>query len=355
MKPADYISLNLNGTSLEGPEILEFCNAQSEEHYTQLSQFLSQWLDDREDLEVKTSGSTGTPKAICIPKARMLQSAAATARFFGFQPGETALLSLPVSHIAGKMMVVRALYSHLNLKYIRPSHHPITELGTQDKINFAPFTPMQLSEANDTGNIDTILLGGGPVSPDLELKLQMWQAAIYHGFGMTETLSHIALRRVNGPDASGVYKALPGVELTVDERSCLVIRAPFVEGPVVTNDIVDLQGNDAFVWRGRIDHVINSGGIKLFPEEIEKKLNTCIDRDYFIAGIPDPIFGEKICLFIEGEAWSYEQQDKLSNIMDQCLTKYERPKKLYFVLNFSRTLSGKIQRKTTIEYVLQNR
>ncbi len=355
MKTTEYTSLSLNGTLLKGQEILDYCEAQSEEHYTQLGYFMSQWLDEQEDLEVRTSGSTGTPKTMRIAKTKMLQSAAATARFFGFREGQSALLSLPVSYIAGKMMIVRALYSQLNLIYIQPTQHPMAGLNPEIRINFAPFTPMQLSDAKDKGNIDTILLGGGPVSLELELKLQSWKAAIYHGFGMTETLSHIALRRITGPEASAAYKVLPGVEISVDQRSCLVIRAPFLEMPVVTNDVVDLQGDDAFIWRGRMDHVINSGGIKLFPEEIEKKLQPYIDREFFIVGLPDAVLGEKVCLCIEGEAYSSEQQDNLTKKINQCLTKYQRPKVIYFEKDFSRTSSGKIQRNTTVDRILNNR
>jgi len=264
-------------------------------------------------------------------------------------------LSLPVSYIAGKMMIVRALYSQLNLIYIQPTQHPMAELDPEIRINFAPFTPMQLSDAKDKGNIDTILLGGGPVSPELELKLHSWKAAIYHGFGMTETLSHIALRRITGSEASAAYKVLPGVEISVDQRSCLVIRAPFLVMPVATNDVVDLQGDDAFIWRGRMDHVINSGGIKLFPEEIEKQLQPYINREFFIVGLPDAVLGEKVCLCIEGEAYSSEQQDNLTKKINQCLTKYQRPKVIYFEKDFSRTASGKIQRKATVERILNNR
>lgn len=355
MKPTEYTLLNLNGTLLEGREILYYCNAQGEEHYARLGQFMSQWLDEKEDIEVRTSGSTGTPKTIRIPKVKMLQSAAATTRFFRFRKGQTALLSLPVSYIAGKMMVVRALYSQLNLLFIRPTQHPMAELDPKIKIDFAPFTPMQLSDAQDKGNIKTILLGGGPISPELELKLQSWQTAIYHGFGMTETLSHIALRRINGPEAIAAYKVLPGIEISADQRSCLVIRAPFLDMPVITNDVVDLQGSDAFIWRGRMDHIINSGGIKLFPEEIEKKLYPYIDREFFIIGLPDAVLGEKVCLCIEGEAFSPEQQDNLTQKINQFLTKYQRPKVIYFEKGFSRTSSGKIQRKATIDRILLNR
>lgn len=348
----DFQHLTLNGQRLKGNEIVHFCRDNKAENLRQLGHFIEEWLLAKDTVKVRTSGSTGKPKVIEVLKNQMLKSAAATAKYFGFEQAQTALLCLPINYIAGKMMVVRALLSGLNLICIEPDNNPLGRLPEETPIHFAPLTPMQLKNTLVTGNVRKILLGGGPINPALEQRLQSFKAEIFHGYGMTETLSHIALRKVNGAEKSEHYEALPGVTFRQDERGCLVALVPFLRAPVITNDLVTLLNNYSFIWNGRVDNVVNSGGIKLFPEAIEKKLFPFLTEHFFVAGLPDSNLGEKLCLFIEGEAYSEEAISLLKAGINKHLEKYEKPKEILFLKQFSMTESGKIQRKKTLEKFL---
>lgn len=348
MNYTDYHTLSINGARLSGQEIIAFCRGQAQPNIRLLGGFITEWLDTNPVIEVKTSGSTGSPKIIRVKKNQMLQSAAMTAGYFDFRPGETALLCLPMTYIAGKMMVVRALYSRLDLVCVEPDSSPLAALPAGGKIDFAPMVPMQLEGTEDTAPVRKILLGGGPVSPAMEEKCQSFQAEIYHGYGMTETLSHVALRRLNGRGRSAVYHALPGITFSADERNCLIIDAPFIAAPVITNDVTALINEKEFLWKGRIDYVVNSGGVKLFPEEVEKKLSPLIREGFFVAGLPDARLGEKLCLFIEGRSCNKAQRRSLLEKISGYLDKYEKPRDIFFIDTFNRTSSGKINRKETI-------
>lgn len=348
----NYQTLTLNGQMLTGLEITEYCKNQEAPNLRLIGLFVSEWLSDKPFVEVKTSGSTGVPKIISVEKNQMLQSAAMTAAFFGFAPGQTALLCLPMNYIAGKMMVVRAMLSGLNLHCIEPENNPLQHLRAQTVIDFAPLIPMQLEGVTNTGAIKKILLGGSAVNPIQEEHFNKLEAEIYHGYGMTETLSHVAIRAVNGSFRSDVFKALPGIYFDTDERDCLLIDIPFFRDIIYTNDVVELIDDQQFIWRGRADNVINSGGIKLFPEEVERKLMPLMSGPFFVAGIHDERFGEKLCLFIEGMRPDEETFDRMKSEIALHLDRYEKPRDIFYIPSFVRTGSGKIKRKETVYYVL---
>lgn len=343
-----YDTISINGSLLKGSEIIQFCIDTGQPNMLLLADFIREWLSDDEKMLLQTSGSTGKPKTITVSKNQMLKSAATTAGYFNFKPGQTALLCLPVNYIAGKMMVVRALFSKLNLVCIEPGNSPISFVPDDLTIDFAPLIPMQLLHVKDSKSIRKILLGGGPVDNRLAEGVQTLQAEIYHGYGMTETLSHVAVRRINGKNKSSNYYALAGITFEVDERGCLIIHVPFLEEPVYTNDIVDLLDDRRFVWKGRADFVINSGGIKLFPEELEKKLSAVISERFFLSGLPDQKLGEKLCLFIEGKQYDPPRYMKLKHDIHQILEKYKRPRDIFFIDEFQTTPSGKIKRADSI-------
>lgn len=353
MTYSEYNELTLNGVSLTGKEIEQYCLESDSENIRNIGAFIGEWLDDSPFIRVRTSGSTGLPKVIEVRKQQLLQSASATATFFEFKKKQNALLCLPLSFIAGKMMVVRALFSKLNLICVEPGPSPLSSIPTGIVIDFAALTPMQFKDTIHTGAVRKILLGGGPVSPDMEQQYRSLSTEIYHGFGMTETLSHVAIRRVNGVHASAIFQALPGIYFSTDSRGCLVIDAPFLDAPVITNDIVDVVNNQSFQWKGRLDNVINSGGIKLFPEEIEKKLYPLIPGRFFVTGLPDDTYGEKVCLIIEGKPYSPETLSLLQNSLPRYLSKYEKPRAVYFLKKLQTTESGKIQRKENTKMVIQ--
>lgn len=348
MNHLDYNQLTLNGTVLRGQKIIEYCKNSSMVCEQAIGEWMQEWLDESPYVEVQTSGSTGQPKVIQVQKEQMLASAKATAEFFGFAENQTALLSLPVNHIAGKMMVVRALYSRLNLLCQKPNATPIQNLKGDEQIDFAPFTPMQMIGIKDTLGVRTILLGGSPINPEQEAVMQKLKSSIYHGYGMTETLSHVAVRRVNGSEASESYQAVGGVRFSQDEYECLVIHVPFLEEDVVTTDVVNLHNEREFVWLGRRDYVINSGGVKLHPELIEKKLAPYIPYRFFIAGVADSRLGEKVVLFIEKPSDGKLEELDMDSVFRDYLDQYERPREVIYCDNFVESNLGKLLRQQTI-------
>ncbi len=354
---SDYTSITLNGTFLQGSEIENFCKEQNSDLFLQMASFINEWLSPDPYIKLQTSGSTGKPKSILIEKNKMLYSAARTAEYFNFKEEEKALLNLPINYIAGKMMIVRALLSGLNLICINPSQNPIASLQLDIEIDFAAMIPLQLQQAINMpslSQIKRILLGGGPVSSELEKEVQKINTEVYHGYGMTETLSHIALRSVNGKDASLSYKALNGITLGLDARNCMTITAPDLsDETLITNDVVSLTRVNEFIWKGRYDNVIISGGIKLFPEEIESKLQTLITNRFYIAGIKDVRWGQKLVLIIEGAPFNKNTISSLNRSMEDMLAKYEVPKEIYFIDHFIEAGNGKIDRLGTTQVIIE--
>ena len=306
-----------------------------------VNRFISDWYSQNDEMVLQTSGSTGKPKSISVKKEWMKNSAQLTGKTFGFKEGDTALLCMPVKYIAGKMMVVRALELGLDLKVVEPSSNPLD--GIVEQIDFAAMVPLQLENSlEQLDKVKTLIVGGGQVNPKLAQKLQSVSAQIYETYGMTETLTHVAIKPLNGQNKLDGFQALDGVYYETDDRDCLVIHAPMVNPePVTTNDLVDLIDDKTFRWLGRIDNVINSGGVKIIPEVVEAKLTNVIpNRRYFIASLPEESLGQKVILVVEGEK---------KEISFNGLEKYEQPKDIYFLDKFPVTTSGKIHRSNTIK------
>ncbi len=348
MNYKDFKTISINSHLLKGEEIISYCSEHPEPNVQLIGNFMEGWLSDDETVTVHTSGSTGKPKSISVYKNQMLASAAMSAAFFDFKYGQTALLCLPMSYIAGKMMVVRALFSGLNLLCREPSSQPLQDLHYDGIIDFVPLVPMQLQDTKDTGSVRKILLGGAPLDYRLEFRMQRFKAEIYHGYGMTETLSHIAIRHVNGANASPVYKGLEGISFRQDEFECLMIKVPFIKDMIHTLDVVELTGDNSFIWKGRADNVINSGGLKLHPEIIEQKLSAVIKDRFFVTAIPDKRLGQKLCLIIENKSHNSNYINQLQDVFKVILEKYERPGHILFTPKFSSTTSGKIKREETL-------
>jgi len=309
--------------------------------------FLMEWLDPKDYIELNTSGSTGMPKTIRIKKQSMVNSAIATGDFFNLKPGDKALLCLPTDFIAGKMMLVRAMILGLELDVINPSATP--DFNRSKQYDFCAMIPMQLQNAvGYIDNIKNIIVGGAKPSPQLIESISQSPAHVYEAYGMTETVSHIALKKLNNFSSNDVgitkrFNLLPNIKITQDERGCLIIDAPHLsEERVVTNDMVKIYSEKQFNWIGRYDNVINTGGIKVFPEQIEDKIQDKIPQRFFITSMPDDTLGEKVVLVLESD----------SNLIDKAafesLEKYETPKEIFAVEQFAETASGKIQRKQTL-------
>ncbi|TLP77599.1 AMP-binding protein [Maribacter sp. ACAM166] len=314
-----------------------------------IGQFVLDWIDSCPTLNVRTSGSTGVPKSIVLKKEYMVNSALATGSYFALSPRDSALLCLPATYIAGKMMLVRAMVLGLDLHIGPPTSNPLKTITKS--FDFGAMVPLQvLNSIPYLTQIRTLLVGGAPISTDLRVKIKMLDNKCYETYGMTETITHIAVRplnHINGLDKELSFKTLPAVYVSKDERDCLVIQAPKVSNEkVVTNDVVELLSSSEFKWLGRLDNVINSGGIKLNPEQIESKLSSIVDQSFFISSVPDPKLGERLVLVLEG---AVEEEDLSHRITSSdILTKYEIPRLIKTIPEFIRTDSGKIKRKETM-------
>jgi len=303
-----------------------------------IGDFLLDWFDDKEYIEMKTSGTTGLPKLVKLEKQAMIQSALATGDFFKLQPGDKALLCLPAKFIAGKMMLVRSLILGLDLDITEPTTEPL-HLNT-NQYDFVAMVPLQVQNSIESLiNVKKLIIGGAKMDTSLEEKLLPLKTEIYETYGMTETITHVAAKKVG----EKFFTVLPRVEISKDNRGCLVIKVPAIsEEPIMTNDLVELTAQNQFSFLGRIDNVVNSGGIKLIPEQIEAKLTDKINTRFFVTGIPDSVLGEKLILVIEGENKNFP-----SDFFD-VLEKYEKPKEIVFVPKFKENENGKLLRKPTI-------
>ena len=291
-----------------------------------LEDFLSEWNNDSDRVLVHTSGSTGKPKPMMVEKKRMLNSARITCDFLGLKPGDSALLCMSLDYIAGKMVVVRSIERHLHLISVSPSGHPLKNIDMKDvngkdvngEITFAAMVPMQVyntlqvpEERERLTHIRHLIIGGGAIDASLEKELQALPGniAIWSTYGMTETLSHIALRRINGAEASEWYQPFDSVKISQTDEGCLVIDAPLVcAETLVTNDIVEIEPyiynkveKLRFRIKGRKDNVICSGGIKIQIEEVEALLKPHLEKPFMIAKKKDEKFGEIAVLLTEDE------------------------------------------------------
>jgi len=336
----------LNNCEYTKEELLVLCREKqnsSLEWERDLYSFIVQWFDGNDYVVGQTSGTTGAPKQVKLCKNRMRLSAKRTIKYLQLKPESTALLSLSANYIAGKMMIVRAFEYGLNLITIEPSMKTLSVL--KESIDFAALVPYQVSEliskySDVLSNIKTLIIGGAEVSKQLITELQSMSTICYATYGMTETLSHIALKRLNGKNPEKFYKVLEDIAISQDDRGCLQVVA-YDEELLVTNDIVNIISHDTFEWIGRYDNIINSGGIKFIPEQIEAKIKHLISQRFMISSKSDEKLGNCIILIIEGEECNTE---KLQNGLIETLSKYEIPKEITFKEHFKETSSGKVIR-----------
>ena len=346
--------LNKHHYSSEELKVVAYSLIKEGEPYEEkVGNFLIDFLDESDYVEVKTSGSTGIPKAIKLKKEHMINSAHATAKFLKLDGACTALLCLPANYIGGKMMLVRAMVLGWEIDLVPPKANPLDHV--YKRYDFCAMTPFQLD--NSLGRLHLVkklIVGGGSISVHLNKLVQGIKTKVYETYGMTETCSHIAARRVNPKklkDGDIPFKALPKVTLKIDDRNCLIIKAPLVSDvELITNDVVEILTYKKFIWRGRYDNVINSGGIKLYPEEIEEKLSKVIGHRFFVGAIDDNALGEKLVLLVERE-FSEDAKAELTKAIKNLkgLSKFEKPKQIIFIEKFEETKSGKIHRLNTLD------
>lgn len=319
-----------------------------------LADFLAEWFNDSPTILVHTSGSTGVPKELWVEKQRMMNSAIQTLSFLRLQPGGTSLLCMPLQYIAGKMVVVRALVGKLRLVAVPPCGHPMHSLS--ECPTFAALIPMQVfnslqeeTERQKLMQIHHLIIGGGAVQPEMEKALRPFPHAVWSTYGMTETLSHIALRRLNGPDASEWYTPFEGIRLEQSPYGTLIINAPSLNAEqLVTNDLCEFNSKGCFRILGRKDNTINTGGVKVQIEEIEARLASILDFPFQITAESHPKFGEQIVLLISNTSTDY--YDKAQNAVKR-LPPYWRPKRIYSVEDLPQTGSGKPDRATARKIV----
>lgn len=314
-----------------------------------LEEFLSEWNNDSPFVHVQTSGSTGAPKPMLAEKRRMLASARITNDFLGLREGDAALLCMSLDYIAGKMMVVRSIERGLKLITVEPSGHPLnhSQLATDDcQIDFAAMVPLQVyntlqvpEERKRLLQIRHLIIGGGAIDEALGAELKNFPNAVWSTYGMTETLSHIALRRLSGPEASDWYTPFPSVQVSLSDEGCLVIDAPEVcPECLVTNDIAEIS-TQGFRILGRKDNVICSGGIKIQIEEVERHLRPFLRAPYLISKRPDPKFGEVAVLLTE------DSVDEARQVCERVLPKYHLPRHYLHVNHLPLTETGKPARQ----------
>ena len=298
----------------------------------------NEW-NNSEVISFQTSGSTGVPKVIAFTKEQVIRSAERTAEFFNLKENAEVFCALPPIYVAGKMMALRAIILQWNLTWQLPSSSPTIE----STYNFAAFTSQQVSQMlasspTALNAIQKVLLGGGPLSERANSLLSNVSTSIFEGYGMTETLTHVAMRNVK---KQSFFRALKGVHFAQGEKGNLVIEDSWLNLPAFeTNDIVEFV-EDGFVVKGRTDQVIISGGVKLFPEEIESILSTIILQPYYISSLPDEVLGQKVVLYVEGDTQHF-QLEKI-NQLDLGIRK---PREIIFKPKFNRTASGKIIRES---------
>ncbi len=307
-----------------------------------VSDFLTQWNNNDKYITAHTSGSTGIPKQICLLKSDMIVSANNTNRFFGLNEHSRFLLNLSADYIAGKMMIVRAIVANAILHVVNPSNNPLYNVDPQLDIDLMAIVPSQINgvlTSESANKIKHLIIGGAAIDVNDEICIIKSGINAYATYGMTETCSHVALRKLG----TNHYKALPGIELATDYRGCLtIISSNYSFGTLITNDSVELIDNTSFKWLGRIDNVINSGGIKIHPEEIEKKIAQIMgNRLFYITSRKSKLWGEELILIVEGSQLSNE----ILSLINQQLSRFEHPKEIIYLPIIPLTQSGKIKRQ----------
>ncbi|WP_317195513.1 AMP-binding protein [Rufibacter psychrotolerans] len=322
-------------------------------------EFCKNWLQGVQEFPVQTSGSTGTPKLIELSRERMEASARRTLRLFNLQPEDRVLVCMNTEYIAGLMMLVRGLVGNLHLTIVEPIGNPLASVDPDAEFDFIAMVPLQLQtileqtpeKKGKLNRMKAILLGGAAVSKGLEEAVQELEVPVYQSYGMTETISHVAVRRLNGAEKQEYYTAPPEVTLGQDERGCLTIAADVTGGEtLVTNDLVELLGNNSFRWLGRADNTINSGGVKVQLEKVETALGEAlaalgITRRYFAAALPDESLGERLIAVLEGSPLTDLEETNLKGKLSETLAKYEIPKRFGYLPRLPETATGKINRR----------
>ncbi len=289
----------------------------------------------------------------------MAASAMATAQAINLKAGQTSLVCLDANYIAGMMMLVRSMEVGMNIIAVEPCANPFEKIESNDKIHFTALVPYQVKAILDSpqkeyfNQLETVIIGGAPLDESTKRQLQNFSCQFYETYGMTETIAHIALKKISGKNKLDYFEILPNISIRQDERACLCIKAPYLPNEIITNDVVEMSSLQHFLWLGRFDNVINSGGVKIFPESTEKKIDLIfnqlkINSRFFITGLSDPSLGQAVTLMVEGELSALKQKE-MEVLLKKNLHKFEFPRLIKAVKEFIQTKTGKIDRTKTLE------
>ncbi|WP_250632233.1 AMP-binding protein [Rhodoflexus caldus] len=340
-------------------EILQATDNQLESYeavYRAALRFSRAWLRGEELFHLQTSGSTGIPKPITVSRRQMLASIHGTAATLQLHSGQSALVCLNPAYIAGIMMLARGWEIGLHMDLVAPSSHPLQNFTTETGFDFVAMVPLQLQQSlenePDKSVLDRcgkVIIGGAAMSAELERAAQQTRAAVYATFGMTETVSHIALRRVNGTSPETAYRLLPGITAQTDERSCLMLKGEVTDNQwVYTNDVITFTQADCFRFEGRADFVINSGGVKIFPEQLEQEIQRLqlpelSGKRFIISSLPDERLGERVVLIVETD--TELSATYLLQYLKEKLPRYHAPQRIFCLPQFPETATGKVSRR----------
>ena len=350
---------NTNSVSIKTQSVPE------EPYFRQAYDFMISWLRGADDFILRTSGSTGIPKDIVIKRSQLHCSALMTGTALNLQKGTRALVCLNVNYIAGIMMLVRGMELGWELSIVEPSSNPLLEFENPD-FDFVSMVPLQLrASLSDektkfqVNHLGKILLGGAPIQVSLQKEIDQLKVSIYHSYGMTETVSHVALKKLNNPKVEDDYTVLPGVEFGVDDRGCIFLQGPVTDNErVQTNDLVEITSENTFNWLGRADNVINSGGVKVVLDKVDEVIAEVLyksgySNNFFSWYENDEKLGQKLILIIQKN----EQELSVSGLLEEIrnrISTYQTPKHVYFVKEFIKTPTDKIDKRKTA-YELLNR
>lgn len=345
----EFSGIILRDKLYSSEDLVPFCQkkvkeADVPEWEVKIYQFIIDFLDDSDYIIQMSSGTTGEPKEIKLLKEDMVASARLTIDKLGLKWTNKALLCLPIDYIAGKMMVVRAFVAGLNLFWEEPSSMP--SLSKYGQMDFCAMVPLQVynsfSNYEFFKNIRNLIIGGSELRSEVMAMFRGAPNNTFETYGMAETCSHIALRKISGERPDRYFETLPDVEISTDERGCLVIKAPFLNDKVVTNDVVEIVDDKHFVWKGRIDNLINTGGIKVKPEELEASISKILDEECAVLGLKDDELGQKIVLVIESP--KALDSDAIITELKENLEAYQVPKQIVYVDELPRNASFKVDR-----------
>ena len=328
----------------------------------QALQYLHGWVNDQQVFSIMTSGSTGKPKYLKLSRERITESAERTIRYFNLSSKDVALICIDIKYIGGVMMLFRCMLSRMDIIVTTPDNEPLSRISDGVRPTFLAIVPLQLqnilnqSASKKLTNIKAIIVGGAPINAGLKKQCSDSELPIYHTFGMTETVSHIALCKLNYA-GDHIFEVLPGVQIKCDAQDRLIIKSDSTNSRwITTNDVVEIVNDNHFKWSGRLDNVINSGGVKIHPESIEPEisdhlLRTGLQGRVFVSGVPDLKYGIKAILMYEGKLDTNQKTDLVKKLK-KLLPRYHNPKEVWCIEKFLETGTGKIKRQETLENYL---